>query len=482
MDGIRVVGLINGVLLVSVAAFMLIPAVADLVANDPDWFNFLAAAFITGFVGGLLILANQTDHLVLGNREAFLVTVSGWILVAAFGALPFVFSSLDLSYTDALFESFSGVTTTGATVLVGLDHMPPGLLLWRALLQWLGGIGIVVTAIAILPFLRIGGMQLFRTESSDRSEKLYPRPAQIAIAIGSVYTGLTFMCAAAYVVAGMSAFDAMTHAMTTVATAGHSTYDASFAQFDSAAIRFVACVFMLAGALPLVLYVHTLQRGRQLLWRDTQVQTFLLIVAVFCLLIIVWLWLAQGMQLADAISHGTFNVISIATTTGYASADYNEWGSFAFVIFFILMFIGGCTGSTAGGIKTFRFQIMGTLLRAQMLTMLYPRGVQTHRYAGKQIGVDVIQSVALYVFLVFISIAVLAVALALTGLDPVTALSGAVSAIANIGPGLGPQIGPSGNFRGFSDPAKWMMCAGMLLGRLELLTVLIVLSPGFWRR
>ena len=477
----RVIWLIDGILLMLLAGFMSLPAIADLVVGSPDWHSFLYAAAVTFFAGGILVLANRTHSVNLRHRDAFLVTTSGWVLVSAFGALPFLFADLPVDYTDAFFESISGVTTTGSTVLVGLDDMAPGILLWRSLLQWIGGIGIVATAVAILPFLRIGGMQLFRTESSDKSEKLFPRPGQVALAIGSVYLGLTFMCVAAYAIGGMTLFDALNHAMTTISTGGYSTHDASMGHFDSTYIRLVSSVFMIAGSLPLVLYVHSLQRGRQVFWEDSQVRAFLGMLAVFTLLIAFWVWISGRFGFGDALSHAAFNVISIATTTGYASSDYSLWGSLPVALFFALTFLGGCTGSTAGGIKTFRLQILFALLRQQVHQMLYRHAVATIRYEGKAVDSDIAQSVLLFVCLVFASVAVLTAALAATGLDLVTSITAAATAIANVGPGLGEIIGPAGNFAGVPDSAKWLLSAGMLLGRLEIMTVLVVLSPQFWR-
>lgn len=482
MDQSRSVAYVLGVLLVSLAVLMLLPALADSVSGNPDSGAFVLAAVITGFCGGALALGNQISDLQLSHRAAFLVTVLGWVVISAFGALPFVFSGLGFDYADAFFESISGFTTTGSTVLVGLDRMPPGILLWRALTQWVGGIGIIAMAVAILPFLRIGGMQLFRTESSDRSDKVLPRPGQIALAIGEVYLLLTLLCVIGYLLTGMTAFDAVTHAMTTLSTGGYSTHDASFAYFTNPLTHWVAALFMILGSLPLVLYVYVAQRGTRAISRDVQARTFLLVFAVVSLVLAFSLWSDEGLTVGDAFRYSAFNVASIMSSTGYASADYTLWGPFATMIFFVLTFLGGCTGSTAGGIKTFRLQILALLLKTQLRQMLYPHASHTPRYGDKQISSDIIASVALFVFIYMAGIALLATGLAAIGLDFETSLSGAATAIGNVGPGLGSIIGPAGNFKSVPDSAKWMLSAGMLLGRLELLTVLVVISPDFWRR
>lgn len=481
-DSTKVVGLVIGALLVALAVLMAVPVLAEVVARSGDWEAFLFSSVITGFVGGALMLANQTENRDLTHRATFFVTTLGWLSVGAFSALPFVFSQVDMNYTDAFFEAMSGVTTTGATVMVGLDRTPPGLLLWRSLLQWIGGIGIIVTAVAILPFLRVGGMQLFRTESTDKTEKVLPRPGQIAVAIGEVYLLLTLLCALAYIVGGMTPFDAMNHAMTTVATAGFSTHDASFAYFDNAFIHWTAIIFMISGAVPLALYVQTLRGVGETLWDDPQVRGFIALLAGVSVLMALWLAARGDYGFFEALTLTAFNVTSIVTTTGFASTDYTLWGPFSIMAFFILMFIGGCTGSTSGGMKIFRLQILAILFRTQVRQTLYPHVAQTLRYGERTVSREIVFSVALFVFVYLASMLVVALALAAFGLDLVTALSSAVTAIANVGPGLGHQVGPAGNFAGIPDVPKLIMAFAMLLGRLELLTVLVMFSKDYWAR
>ncbi len=471
-----------GGFLVLLAALMLVPALVDAAAGSPDWLTFLASALLTLFVGVSLTFATWWEgEITLHRRQAFLFTSVVWLAAAGFGALPFSFAELKLSYTDGFFEAMSGITTTGATVIVGLDHAPPGILLWRALLQWIGGIGFIAIGIAVLPALRIGGMQLFQTENSDRSEKILPRVAQLAGAIMTTYLGLTVLCAAAYGFVGMSAFDAIAHAMTTIATAGFANYDTSLAFFASPAVEWVAVVFMTAGGIPFVLYVRFLHGDTRALWRDTQVRWYLTILLVVSLVVAGWLHATQAILPADALRAAAFNVVSVVTTTGYASADYTTWGPFAVMVFFFLLFAGGCTGSTAGGIKQFRYIVVYEEAVVQLRRLMQPSGAFLPRFNGRPIPETVAIAVLAFFFLFALCTVTLAGLLALCGLDFVTSLSGAASALNNVGPGLGPIIGPAGNFASLPDPAKWLLAFGMLLGRLELFTILVLLVPSFWR-
>lgn len=477
----RPIFLVIGILLSALALGMVIPAVVDAFAGNPDWQIFAISSGVTLFVGGAMTLMSRAGGLRFSVRQAFLMTTLSWIVMTLFASIPFVFSELELSFTDAFFEAMSGVTTTGSTVITSLDTAPPGILLWRALLQWLGGIGIIVMAIAIFPMLRVGGMQLFRMESSDPSEKALPRAAQIASTIGLIYFGLTFICAAAYWLAGMSGFDAIAHSMTTIATGGFSTSDGSLGHFGSWTIDVIATVGMIVGSLPFILYLKTMQGSYGALWRDSQVQWFLTIVAIAVLSITAWLWLFSGLDPVQALRYGSFNVISIITGTGYATSDYSKWGSFAVPVFFFIMFIGGCAGSTTCGIKIFRFQVLYAAARTQLHHLLQPHGVFIPYYNRRPIPEEVIVSVLSFFFVFGVSFALLAMGLGMLGLDYLTAVSSAATAISNVGPALGPIVGPAGTFQPLPDAAKWLMSAGMLLGRLELFTVIILFSRSFWR-
>ena len=462
------------------AVAMCLPAIADVAADNPDWQVFLTAAVFTLFVGGTLALSSRGNIRTITPRQGFVLTTTLWLVIPAFAALPFAFADMDLSYTDAFFESMSGLTTTGSTVIRSLDVAPPGVLIWRALLQWLGGIGVIAMAIAILPLLRIGGMQLFRMESSDRSEKAMPRTTQLVAYIAFIYLAASVVCAIAYWAAGMRGFDAIAHAMTTIATGGFSTYDASIAHFESPVIECIGVVFMLVGSLPFVLYLRALRGNARPLIRDDQVRLFLLIV-IIAIFAVAYYRYEAGAEIGTALREAAFNVVSIITGTGYATADYGAWGSFGLMMFFFLMFIGGCAGSTTCGIKIFRFQVLYATAVTQVRRLLEPHGVYLAYYNRKPIPEEVSASVMAFFFLYVLSYAVIAIALGLIGVDFLTAASGAATAISNVGPGLGPTIGPSGTFATLSDGAKWILSAGMLLGRLELFTVVVLLLPSFWR-
>jgi trk system potassium uptake protein TrkH len=481
MRNFRPVLLVNGTLLLTLAVTMLVPALLDTLNDNPDWQVFVAAAFVTGFAGGGLVLTTLGSVQDLNLRSAFILTASSWVVMPAFAALPFVFSELQLSYTDSFFEAMSGLTTTGSTVIVGLDNAPPGILIWRALLQWLGGVGIIVTAIAILPFLQVGGMQLFSLESSEASEKVLPRAAQIVGTVGAIYVTLTGICAFAMWLAGMSAFEAAAHAMTTIATGGFSTSDGSIGHFNSAVIDYLVTVFMIIGSLPFLLYFQAIRGRPLLLWRDAQVRWFLAIALTAVAVMTLWRAIAADIPWAEALRYSSFNIVSIVTGTGYSTTDYGLWGGFAVVMFFFIMFIGGCAGSTSCGIKVFRFQVLYAAVQAQVQHMLRPHGVFIPHFNRRPIPESAMDSVMSFFFLFVLCFAVLAVLLNLTGLDFVTAISGAGSAIANVGPGLGDVIGPAGTFQSLPDSAKWLLAAGMLLGRLELFTVLVLFTPNFWR-
>jgi len=480
MPNLRPIYLVVGALLLALAVLMTVPALVEASAESGEWRSFVASAFITGFCGAALVLVGRGDEVRYSVREGFILTNACWIATAGFAALPLSFRG-DLSYVDAFFETISGLTTTGATVLVGLDALPPGILLWRSLLQWIGGVGIVLMAILILPFLRVGGMQLFRAESSDRSEKVVPRPFQLAVRIGWTYLSLTVACAFAYAVAGMSLFDAVNHAMTTLSTGGYSTHDASLGHFEQPAIHWIAICFMALGALPFVLYIGALRGNWRSLWRDQQVRAFLRLLLAVSLVLTVWLWLAHEQPLASALRLAAFNVTSIVTTTGYSTADYSAWGGFPLGLFLLLLFVGGCTGSTSGAIKIFRHQVLILMAHEQLRRLLLPHGSFPRRYNGAHVPDDIIPSVLAFLAVYMIAVFMLTLGLSFYGLDLVTSFSGAASAISNVGPGLGPVIGPAGSYASLPDGAKWLLSLGMLLGRLELFTVLVILMPTFWR-
>jgi trk system potassium uptake protein TrkH len=472
---------INGILLTTLAVVMVIRAGVDAAFGEENWRAFLAASGLTLFVGVALIFTMRGDDVAINIRQAFVLTSSSWLFLTAFAALPFFFSGLELSFTDSFFEAMSGITTTGATVLTGLDRMPEGVLIWRALLQWLGGIGIIVMAVAILPLLHVGGMQLFRTESSDRSEKVLPRATQLAGAIGSIYAILTLVAAICYWMAGMSGFEAIAHSMTTISTGGFSTTDGSIGAFASSGVEWFGIVFMIVGSLPFVLYLQAVRGQPGALWRDNQVQWFLGAVVLVAALVWILYWFDNDVSLGQALRISTFNIVSIVTGTGYSSADYYRWGPYAVTIFFLAMFLGGCAGSTTCGIKIFRFQVLYKTGAVHLKRLVRPHGVFIAYYNNRPITDDVATSVMSFFFFYVLVFVTLSALLGVIGLDFLTAVSGAASAISNVGPGLGEIIGPAGTYTDLPGAAKWVLSAGMLLGRLELFTILILLAPSFWR-
>lgn len=483
-QGLRPVLFLLGTMLLASALMMMPPMLVDLLYRNPDWVAFALAALISLVSGALLVWRNAGGlRQGLTLRQAFLLTPTSWIVVACVGALPFWLSdygSVSGNLANAIFESVSGITATGATVISGLNDAPPGMLLWRALQQWMGGIGIIASAIAILPALGIGGMQLFRTESSDRSDKALPKVRQVVLMIGVVYLGLTVIATFSFWLLGMTLFEAVAQAMTTVSTGGFSTSDSSFGTWEANGIQWVAILFMLAGSVPFVLYVRMLAGERRALL-DRQIRSMVVMIGIVSLALAAWLLTTGQYGFEPALRHAVFNVVSVVTTTGFASQDYALWGNGVIGVFFILTFVGGCTGSTSGGIKIFRFEIVALMLRGHFRKLLNPNGVFPRTYAGRPVEDEVVGSVVAFLTIFTICYAVLTVALMAFGLDFLTSASSAATALANVGPGLGAETGPSGNFEGVPDGAKWLMSIAMLMGRLELFTIMILFMPRFWR-
>lgn len=470
-------------LLISVLAIaMLVPAAVDFLMDGSGWHVFLASSGLTLFIGvALLLTFSGSTTKSLSLRQAFLLTTGSWFVIAFFASFPFAFSDLNMSPTDAFFESMSGITTTGSTVIVGLDDAPAGILLWRAVLQWLGGVGIIVMALAVLPVLSVGGMQLFQTEAFDAADKVLPRATQLAGGIGGVYILLTVIWTIALWLSGLSGFDALAHAMTTLATGGYSTKDASVAHFNNPLAEWIIIAGMIVGSLPFVYYLRGLRGEFKGLFHDSQVRWFAWTVLLSVLMVAAWLFSNLDFSATSSIRHAAFNVISVLTGTGYGTAQFDQWGSFTTTLFLSLMFVGGCAGSTTCGIKIFRFQVLFSTAKVQLDRLLRPHGVFIPYYSGKPIPETVSEAVMGFFYLYMASVAALAALLAATGLDFMTAISGAATAISNVGPGLGPMIGPGGTFAELPDTSKWLLSAGMLLGRLEIFTVLVILTPAFWR-
>ena len=474
---------ILGLLLSLLAGAMVIPAIVDYTMGYDDWTAFLAASAITLFFGfGLLLSTRLRADEHLGLRQAFLLTNAAWILIGLFGALPFLLANTGMGLTNAVFESISGITTTGSTVIPVIEAMSPGVLVWRALLQWLGGIGIIVMALAVLPMLSVGGMQLFKTESYETPDKVVPRAAELAGGISLVYGGLTLLWSLMLYSAGLPFFDAITHAMTTLATGGFSTRTMSIGAFDNAYVEWVIIIGMIVGSLPFAHYLAITRGGWSRLTKDPQVRWFFALLTLIAVLITWQLMLSHELRLSESIRLSVFNTVSMITGTGYGSADFGAWGGSATVLLLMCMFIGGCAGSTTCGIKMFRFQVLAANARIQLSRLLRPHAVVIAYYNKRAIPETVIDAVMGFFYLYILCFVVVAALLGLTGLDLETALSGAATSISNVGPGLGDTIGPAGNFDSLSIMAKWVLCAAMVIGRLELFTVLVMLAPGFWRR
>ena len=478
---LRPVGYVIGLLVAVLGVAMLIPLLVDLAEGRGQWPVFLQSAVIT-LVGGLAIALACASGVKEGMtiQQTFLLTSSVWVALPVFGAIPFILGETDARVVDAVFEAMSGLTTTGATVFNGLDDLPKGLLIWRSILQWLGGIGIIVVAMVFLPELRVGGMQIFKSEGFDTFGKILPRAGQIATQISGLYVAFTMICSIVYISLGMNVFDATAHAMTTISTGGFSNYDASFGVFQGP-LEYVAALFMLLSALPFVRYVQLINGNPTALHRDPQVRGFVMTIAVLIVLLV--LLLEEGVHLDNeqAVREALFNTVSIISGTGYASVDYMQWGGFAVALFFFMGLIGGCAGSTACSIKVFRYQLLFASIRAQLRRIRSPHGIFTPRYDGRPVTEEVLASVMTFFMFFTLTLGLVSVALSMTGLDFVTSVSGAAAALGNIGPGLGDIIGPAGNFSSLNDTAKWILTVAMLLGRLELMVVYVIFTVKFWR-
>ncbi len=477
----RPILLILGAMLSALAVAMSIPAIIDAIAGNIDWQMFMISAAVTMFVGVALVLSCRVGNTTLSLRQAFAMASLVWVVITLFATIPFVFSQYNLSFTDAYFEAMSGITTTGSTVIVDLDHATPGFLLWRGILQWIGGLGIIVMSICVLPWLRVGVMQLFRIEAFETEGKMFSKASKISFGVTLIFTIITAACALALWLAGMSGIEAIIHAMTTIATGGYSTSDASIGHFESPLIEAIITVGMIIGGIPFVLYLKFVHGDPGSLIRDKQVRWYLSILLLASAAIFLWLFLVNNMNPLQALRHATFTVVSIMTGTGYTSVDYSSWGTFPVALIFFLTFVGGCAGSTACGIKVFRFQVLYATARREIHKLLQPHGIFIAFYNNRPISEEIGKSVLSYFFIFGVCYAFLSIALSLTGLDFVAALSSAATAMANVGPGLGPVVGPMGTFQSVPDVAKWLLIAGMLIGRLEVFAVAVILTPFFWK-
>ncbi len=470
-----------GILLVVLGFSMLAPYIMQLLYNENSH-SFISASFVTIFIGILFILSNLESEYKLNLRQTFLFSTLAWIMIAIFGSLPFILSPKEFTFSEAFFESMSGITTTGATIISDLDNSPKSILLWRAIMQWLGGIGIVVMAITILPLLKVGGMQLFKMEGPDNTEKILPRTIEVATIIISTYLILTLLCGGFYWMFGMSIFDSISHAMTTIATGGFSTHNDSIGFFKNPNIEIIASIFIVLGSIPFISYLKFVKGNKKVFFNDIQIRG--LIYLLFFSILIMFLYLLfikYDSNFFDKIRISSFNVISILSGTGYVTDDFGLWGKFSLIFFLFLMFVGGCAGSTACGIKIFRLQMLIIFLKNQIKKLIFPNSVTITKYNNQKISEEYLNSVIVFIFSFLFIFFIMALLLSISGLDFLTAISGAASAISNVGPGLGDMIGPNGNYKEIPDLSKWILSLGMLLGRLELFAVLVLFFPSFWR-
>ena len=467
-----------GILQIILGVFMFIPIIFQLIYSEIDS-SFFGASIVTIIFGTLFFLSNLDHDKKLSLQQAFLLTALSWLSIAVFGSLPFIFSDLNFSFINAFFESMSGITTTGSTIISNLSEMPKSILLWRAILQWLGGIGIIIMAITLMPIMNVGGMQLFKISNNDSSEKILPKSKEIALRLIYIYTSLTLLCGFTYKIFGMSFFDSLTHSMTTIATGGFSNYNESIGFFNSISIEISAMIFIIMGSLPFIAYIKFLNGDRKILIKDIQIKTFLKIIVYSILILSIYLIINDSIDLS--FRSVIFNVISILTGTGYVNAEFDTWGSFTLIIFLGLMFIGGCAGSTTCGVKIFRIQILYLFVINQLKKIIYPKGVFILKYDQNPIDDKFISSIISFIYLYLVIFFVLTALLSLTGLDFITSISGAATSISNVGPGLGSIIGPNGDFSALPDTSKWILTLGMILGRLELFAILVLFLPSFWK-
>tara|TARA_B100001123_G_scaffold92090_1_gene106002 strand:- start:242 stop:1687 length:1446 start_codon:yes stop_codon:yes gene_type:complete len=481
MSNYKTVFFTLGILQIILGASMIVPIIIQFAYNQLDS-SFIGASIITIIFGTLFFLSNLDHQKKLNLQQAFLLTALSWLSIAIFGSLPFIFSNLQLSITDAFFESMSGITTTGSTIIVDLNNSPKSILFWRAILQWLGGIGIIVMAITLMPLMNVGGMQLFKISSNDKAEKILPKSKEISLRLILVYSFLTFVCAVFYNFFGMNFFDSLTHAMTTIATGGFSNYNESIGYFNSSTIEITSIIFIILGSIPFIAYIKFLNGDRKILISDTQIRSFLKIIFISIILLFFYLTLQNKGFSEISLRSISFNVISILTGTGYVTEEFDNWGSFPLIFFIILMFIGGCAGSTACGIKIFRIQILYLFLINQLKKIIYPRGIFIIKYDNNNVDDKFMASIISFIYLYILIFFLIAALLSLSGLDFVTAVSGAATSISNVGPGLGDIIGPNGNFSQLPAISKWILSVGMILGRLELFAILVLFLPSFWQK
>ena len=473
---------ILGLLLCIESLALLIPMIFDYINNNEDWKQFFFISCLTFFIGLVLYVGFKNEKLKINLRQAFLLTILSWLVIALFGSLPFMYSSSSLNFTNAFFESVSGITTTGSTVISNFDSLSEGILIWRSLLQWFGGIGIIVLAVAILPTLQIGGMQLLHMEHDDPYEKTLPKINKFIFEIIFLYFGLTILCLFSYYFNGMNAFDSLIHSMTTISTGGFSNKSLSFGYFDSQTLESISILFMILGSLPFVIFIKFIHGQKNSLFKDDQIRLFIFLLVSIVLISCFWVKHYLNIEWSSALRLTTFNITSILTGTGYTSTNYNNWGGFGLIIILMIMFIGGCAGSTTGGVKIFRFQILFRGVRLQIKKLTQPHAVFLMKFNKKTVTENTYTSIISFFFIYILLFILSSVILSFLGLDFLTALSASASAISNVGPGVGEIIGPNGNYSGINEIGKWVLAFTMLIGRLEIFTILVLFSINFWKK
>lgn len=477
---LRPVANIIGFLVGIMGVLMLVCGAIDGYFGGQSISVFTLTGAITILIGLLTSLATANHKSKsLGRRQSFLLTSLVWAVLPIVGAFPFLFGSPDASVVDAYFEAMSGMTTTGSTVFFGLDEMPEGVLLWRGILQWLGGLGIVIVAMIFLPTMRVGGMQFFLTEGFDTQSKILPRALDIAKSLLGIYIILTIVCFLAYSFYGMRLFDALVHSLTTISTGGFSTSDQSFAKF-SGPLEYVATIFMILGSLPLLRFVQLLRGQATPLLHDAQVRAYLRWMFSACVMIIFYRWTSGEADFFTTLRETVFNVASLFSGTGYTSVDVSAWGSFPLTVIILVGLIGGCTGSTACSIKVFRWLVLLECIKDQIRLLRFPHSASRPRFDKRPLSQDVIDSVSAFFAFFIVTIGIIAVGLSLTGLPLETSITAAWTSVANVGPAYGQAVSGTGSMEAFPQTAKWIMIFGMLAGRLEILSLYVLVTRRFW--
>ncbi len=473
---------IQGFLLLFLGVSMCFPSAVALYCNENSLQSFVVSTIITILTGLLLIVICPSSEKQISHRDGFLIVSLGWILAALFGSLPFILDHTFLSFTDAYFETVSGFTTTGSTVVANIEIIPRSVLFWRSMIQWLGGMGIILFSIAILPLLGIGGMQLYKAEvPGPVVEKLKPRIAETARSLWKVYILLSLIEVFLLLTAGMNLFDAVCHTFTTMATGGFSTRNRSIESFNNSYVEIVCIVFMFAAGMNFALHYRVFHGKIKSLWKDKEFIFYFLFLLASTLFIAFSIKGTGHGNILTTLRHAAFQATSIMTTTGFSTANFDTWPLFAKFILLILMFVGGCAGSTGGGIKCIRILIVFKRTYRELFYMIHPHAVASVKIGGSSIPENILRGVSGFVILYLMIFVAGSLAMSLCGLDFITSLSSVAASLGNIGPGLG-GVGPYENFHFIPLAGKWILILMMLLGRLEIFTLLILFIPEFWKK